>query len=254
MSLPHTVCPNPSRKYAMPRVAMKRTIGSWFTRRRSTSRPMNHATATMMATVTASATMRGIFSISRTSESAAKSTIAPWAKLKTPDALKISTSPIATSEYSTPDMRPPRMTSSHCGNFVDPIAIGETAPAASSTKKAMVRLRVVAVFILRKETRGSSVLHPEVRVDHRLVGANLVRRAVGDLPAVVEHHHAVGEVHDDAHVVLDQHDGGAELVVHIEDEAAHVLLFLDVHAGHGLVEEQHPGLGGERAAEVDALL
>ena len=52
----------------------------------------------MIAMVSASATMNGIFSISRTSESAAKSTIAPCAKLKTPEALKISTRPIATSE------------------------------------------------------------------------------------------------------------------------------------------------------------
>ena len=37
-------------------------------------------------------------SISPTSVSAANSTITPWAKLKTPDALKISTKPSATSE------------------------------------------------------------------------------------------------------------------------------------------------------------
>ena len=52
----------------------------------------------MITSVTASAAMNGIFSMSRTSESAAKSTIAPWAKLKTPEALKISTRPMATSE------------------------------------------------------------------------------------------------------------------------------------------------------------
>ena len=74
------------------------------------------------------------------------------------------------------------------------------------------------------------------------------------LLAVVEHHDAVGDVHHHAHVVLDQHDGGAELVVDVEDEAAHVLLLLDVHAGHRLVEQQQLGLRGERAAELDALL
>jgi hypothetical protein len=39
--------------------------------------------------------------------SAANSTIAPCAKLKTPLALKMSTKPSATSEYSMPDIRPP---------------------------------------------------------------------------------------------------------------------------------------------------
>ena len=41
-------------------------------------------------------------------------------------------------------MSPPRITSSHCGNFAPPNSIGETAPNASSTKNAIVRLRVVA--------------------------------------------------------------------------------------------------------------
>ena len=94
----------------------------------------------------------------------------------------------------------------------------------------------------------------EVGADHVRVGAHLVGRAVADLLAVVEHDHAVGDVHHHAHVVLDQHDGGAELVVDVEDEAAHVLLLLDVHAGHRLVEQQHLRLHRQRAAEVDALL
>ncbi len=84
--------------------------------------------------------------------------------------------------------------------------------------------------------------------------AHLVRRAVADLAAVVEHDHPVGDVHHDAHVVLDQHDRRAELVVDVEDEAAHVLLLLDVHAGHRLVEQQQRRLGRERARELDALL
>ena len=49
----------------------------------------------------------GIHSAKRAMASAANSTIAPCAKLKTPDALKISTKPSATSEYSMPAMRPP---------------------------------------------------------------------------------------------------------------------------------------------------
>jgi len=79
-------------------------------------------------------------------------------------------------------------------------------------------------------------------------------RAVADLFAVVQHHHAVADVHHHAHVVLDQHHGGAELVVHIEHEAAHVLLLFHVHAGHRLVEQQHLRLHGQRAAQVDTLL
>src|SRR3712207_7499380 len=43
-----------------------------------------------------------------------------------------------------------------------------------------------------------------------------------------------------------ERDGGAVLLVHVEDEAAHVLLLLQVHAGHGLVEEEEIGLHGDR--------
>ena len=43
-------------------------------------------------------------------------------------------------------------------------------------------------------------------------------------------------------------------LVHVEDEAAHVLLLLEVHAGHRLVEQQQLRLHRQRPAELDALL
>src|SRR6185312_8771417 len=104
-------------------------------------------------------------------------------------------------------------------------------------------------------TRDSPLMrHSQIGVDHVAVLAHLVGPAVGDLAAVVEHHDAVAQVHDHAHVVLDERDRGAELVVDVEDEARHILLLLDIHAGHRLVEQQQLGLHGERAAELDALL
>ena len=80
------------------------------------------------------------------------------------------------------------------------------------------------------------------------------RWAVGDLAAVVEHHDPVGDVHHHPHVVLDQRDRRAELVVDVEDEAAHVLLLLDIHSRHRLVEQQQLRLHRQRAAELDPLL
>src|SRR5437870_4546100 len=64
------------------------------------------------------------------------------------------------------------------------------------------------------------------------------------------------EKQDMCRFVLDVNDhyGTTIVVVDVEDEAAHVLLFLEVHAGHGLVEQQDRRLGGERAAQLDALL
>src|SRR5258708_5451 len=120
----------------------------------------------------------------------------------------------------------------------------ESRPAISTSKKMEMSAPVMV----------SSVRNAEISVDDRLVAADLVGGTVTYLPAVVEHDHAVGDVHHDAHVVLDQHDRGAELLVDVEHETAHVLLFLDVHSGHRLVQQQHRGLRGERARELDALL
>src|SRR5438045_702040 len=68
---------------------------------------------------------------------------------------------------------------------------------------------------------AASMRHAKVGVDHRLVGADDVRRSVGDLASVIEHDDAIRDVHHDSHVVLDQHDRRSEFVVDVEDEPAH---------------------------------
>ena len=77
---------------------------------------------------------------------------------------------------------------------------------------------------------------------------------LGDPDAEVEHQHALGDVHDQAHVVLDEDHGDPELLADVEDEPGHVLGLLEVHAGDRLVEEQQLGIHGQRPAELDALL
>ena len=77
---------------------MSSATPSWFTSGRSTSRSISMASTTMMAMASRIATHSGICSARRATASAANSTIAPCAKLNTPEALKISTKPSATSE------------------------------------------------------------------------------------------------------------------------------------------------------------
>ena len=55
-------------------------------------------------------------------------------------------------------------------------------------------------------------LAPEVGADHLGIALHLGGRPLGDLPAEVEHHHLVGHLHHQAHVVLDQQHGHAALV------------------------------------------
>src|SRR5438552_1946305 len=230
---PQSSSPKPSKKKFSPIVAMNRMIASWFTSGRRTTRSITNASATITAIVRTSAAATGIpRSIRPTSVSAAKSTITPCAKLNTPDALKISTKPSATSEYIRPVNRPPSSTS-----------IRNAGEAAMSRNGPM-----------KMPWRISAMAGPEIGIEHGGILAHLLGRPVGDLAAVVEHGHAVGDVHHDAHVVLDQRDRGAELAVDVEDEARHVFLLLDVHAGHRLVEQQQLGLGRERSAQLHALL
>ncbi len=110
--LPQSSSPKPSRKKFSPMVAMNRMMYSWFTSGRSTIRSMAKASATITSTVRTRAMGIGTpRSISPTRVRAAKSTMTPWAKLKTPEALKIRTKPSATSEYMSPAAIPPIRTS-----------------------------------------------------------------------------------------------------------------------------------------------
>src|SRR5262249_15953974 len=91
----------------------------------------------------------------------------------------------------------------------------------------------------------------EIRLDDPRARLNLSRRALGDLLAVVQNGHPIGDLHDHAHVVLDQDDGEVE----IGDEAAqqpHERACLALgHAGGRLVQQQELGLGGQRARQLE---
>jgi len=85
------------------------------------------------------------------------------------------------------------------------------------------------------------------------IGQHLGGRALGDLAAEIENHHAMGNVHHDAHVVLDHHHGHPVFLVEVDDVARHVLLLFMVHAGHRFVEQDQARLDRHRAGQFDAL-
>ena len=102
----------------MPSVTISSVAPSWFTSLRSTKRSTAQATTNITAPApTMPITLARkrlsppsaalLHSEKRAIASAATSTIAPWAKLNTPEALKMSTKPRATSEYSMPVISPP---------------------------------------------------------------------------------------------------------------------------------------------------
>ena len=198
----------------MPSVAINKVVPSWLTRCRSTRRSISHATENMMTAAIANAIRLaaillsipshcGIHSAKRAMASAANNTIAPCAKLNTPEALKIRTKPKATNEYSMPAIRPPKSVSKKkaisCSNF--------QRPPQNRLRRAAggVPCKGRGGYAERGRNRGVpySVTRSEVSLDHVRVVADFVGCAIADFFAVVQHHHAVGDVHHHTHVVFD---------------------------------------------------
>src|SRR5262247_493660 len=92
----------------------------------------------------------------------------------------------------------------------------------------------------------------EIGLDHPRVALDLSRWPLGDLLAVVQHSHAVGDLHDHAHVVLDQDDGEAQIGDQAAQEMHQVGRLALGHASGWLVEEQQRGLGRQRAGQLEA--
>ena len=113
---------------------------------------------------------------------------------------------------------------------------------------------VVGVDVVELEQRHQLALLSEVGLDHAVVRPDLVRLALGDLLAVVEHPDVLGHAHDDLHVVLDQEDRQVLLLAELVHELGEPLGLLRVHAGRGLVEQQQLRVGRERPRDLHAAL
>src|SRR5919201_10993 len=98
----------------------------------------------------------------------------------------------------------------------------------------------------------SSIGLSEVRADDPRIPAYLVVRAVGDHPTLLHHDDSIGELGDNAHVVLDEKHRAAG--ADVTDQRDGALDVLQAHAGRRLVEEQDLWLKGERESELEGAL
>ena len=81
----------------------------------------------------------------------------------------------------------------------------------------------------------------------------MVGRALGDEGAVFQHHKVFTDLHDQAHVVLDEQHGDATVTDGRDGiHQGHGLLV--VHAARGLVQDQQPGVGGQGASDFQQAL
>src|SRR5207248_329901 len=101
--------------------------------------------------------------------------------------------------------------------------------------------------------RTSSMLLPQVRLDHRGVLHDLLRRSRGNQLARVEHDDVLAEAHHRGHHVLDHQDRDTLLVADAPDERHHVPRLDRVHPGDDLVEEQRLRCAGERTRHLQLL-
>src|SRR5581483_3896758 len=100
--------------------------------------------------------------------------------------------------------------------------------------------------------RASRDRPPEVGVDHRGVAHHGLRLAVGDHAPAVHRDEALDDLHEDVHDVLDPHDRDTA-AVHLPYRRDELRRLLVGEPGSDLVEQEHPGIGGERAGELEPL-
>src|SRR6476620_5445520 len=95
--------------------------------------------------------------------------------------------------------------------------------------------------------------HSEIGLDDASVLLDLAWQPFGDLLSEVEYRDAVAHVHHQAHVVLDEHDREAA-VADLADELDEQALLGRVETGGRFVEQEHLGLGGESACDLEPPL
>src|SRR5262245_48644109 len=129
-------------------------------------------------------------------------------------------------------------------------------PPDSTEKERPWSTRVQPYWAWRSRasrSAGMLGLGAEVGLDHLGVLLDLSGRAFGDLAAEIEHDDAVGHLHDEAHVVLDEQDAHAPVGSNGLENAAERGDLLVIEAAGGLVDEEELGTPRQRPGELDAL-
>src|SRR5574341_2173237 len=134
-----------------------------------------------------------------------------------------------------------------------PLAPSRATICPSGTLSEMPRRATMAPYEAWRSVTVSISLS-QVGFDDARVVLHLLRRALGNLAAEVEDGDAVGDTHDERHVVLHQEHGDLEVSADVADERGEALELVVTESAGGLVEHQQAGAAGEGSGEFDALL
>src|SRR5690625_673811 len=110
-----------------------------------------------------------------------------------------------------------------------------TAPRWPEAMLTSTRSRSAMRLLLFRGVPVVLIIATQVRFDAPLVALHLGRAALTDLAAVVQHGDVIGDLHDQAHVVLDEQHGDA-LVADVPHHFHQLLALVPVHAVRGLIE------------------
>src|SRR5574341_984114 len=105
---------------------------------------------------------------------------------------------------------------------------------------------------LRLGRLALEVVGAQVRLDDERVGRDLRGRPLGDLAAVVEDDHPVGQAHDRVHDMLDHDDRDAALT-DLPDEVEERRTLHRVQPGDGFVEQQYPRARRQCPSDLEPL-
>src|SRR6185503_5251758 len=134
-----------------------------------------------------------------------------------------------------------------------PLAPIRVTISPSATSKDRSRTAGTSPYASSRFATSSSKRASEVGLDHPRVRLHLARRALEERHAVVHDEHALGDVHHEVHVVLDDDDGGA----FFPDEGQLLQKKSDfggVQAGRRLVEHEEFRPRGERPRDLEHAL
>ena len=110
----------------------------------------------------------------------------------------------------------------------------------------------VADFQIRYFQQAHSSSTPQICLYDLGIILHFGGRALRDEFAKVDHVDAVGDVHDQVHVVLNHEHGELEVLLDLADESAQFVRLLRVHARGRLVEQKQRRLRGQRAGRSPA--